>query len=161
MRTPSAIPPTTLRHLSRVTPFTLAALLLVSHEAAAQGAPVSPDRAPIAQEQSFTIELTALASPSSERPDWSQRVALVTNSQGVLRFSSPSGSVIDASINVRAARESDRVLVEIELREERTDRNGRTSRQTRHVLLVRRGETQSLGGAWPDGAQRVLRVTVR
>lgn len=150
--------------VSRVAPsasVAFAALLFASGEAAAQSAPSQPDRAPATQEQAYSIELAALASASSERPDWSQRIALVTNSQGTVRFSSSSGAVIDATIAVRPAREGDRVFIEIELREERSARAGRTSRHTRQVLLVRRGDTQSLGGAWPDGEQRVLRVSVR
>lgn len=153
-----------LARASRVSPLAslaLALMLMASGEALAQTAPSQPDRAPVSQEQAYAIELAALSSPSSERAEWSQRIALVTNSHGTVRFTSSSGAVIDATISVRPARESDRVFVEIELREERSARTGRTTRQTRQVLLVRRGETQSLGGAWPDGEQRVLRVTVR
>lgn len=112
-------------------------------------------------EAGFSVELSSLNNASAERSEWTQRLSLVTNSHGTLRFIGANGALVDVSLSLRPSRDVERVIVEIDLREERSRGAQRSSRHTRQALLVRRGESALLGGAWPDGEQRFLRVTVR
>lgn len=140
-----------------------ASILAMSSLSSAQSARTSPpscEASPPA-DASYVIELGAYFGPNAERAEWTHRLSLVTNAHGSLRFNGANGTLVDLSLSLRPTRDPERVIVEIDLREERSRGAERTSRHTRQSLLVRRGETSVLGGAWPDGQQRTLRVIVR
>ena len=146
-----------MKNLSSV--FVILALSLAPLAAhAQQSAPSQP--APPRVEGGYVVEISALSAADRARPDWSQQLALVNNGRASARYTNGEAAVVDVSVTARAG-EGDRVVIELDVREERSDRASRSSRQTRQSIAIRRGETQLVQSQSPDGATRVLRVTVR
>lgn len=149
-----------MKNLSRL--FVLFALSLSPLTAHAQQSPSAQPSAPRA-ESGFIVEVSALAAVDRARPEWSQQLAVVHNGRASARYTNSRAVVVDLSIAARPG-EGDRIIIELDVREERDergDRAGRTSLHTRQSIAIRRGETQLVQSQSPDGATRVLRLTVR
>jgi hypothetical protein len=109
----------------------------------------------------YVVEVSSLSAADSARPEWSQQLAVVTNSRATARYSASDATVVDLSVAVRPATDADRVVIELELREERGGRASRSSQQTRQSIVIRRGETQLVQSRSPDGTTRLLRISAR
>lgn len=146
-----------MKNLSSV--FVILALSLAPLAAhAQQSAPTQPSTPRV--EGGYVVEVSALSAADRARPEWSQQLALVNNSRASARYTNSRAVVVDLTVAARSG-EGDRVVIELDVREERSDRAGRSSQQTRQSIAIRRGETQLVQSQSPDGTTRLLRLTVR
>lgn len=139
----------------------IAALTLLSAPASAQQSAGPSQPGSSRTEAAYVVEVSSLSTTDSARPEWSQQLAVVTNSRASSRWSASNATVVELSVAARAATDSDRVVIELDLREERGDRASRSSQQTRQSIVIRRGETQLVQSRSPDGTTRVLRLSLR
>jgi hypothetical protein len=131
--------------------------LLSTPASAQQSAGPSQPGSPRA-EAAYVVEVSSLSTTDSARPEWSQQLAVVTNPRASSRWSASHATVVELSVAARAATDGDRIVIELDLREERGER---ASQQTRHSIVTRRGETQLIQSRSPDGTTRVLRLSLR
>jgi hypothetical protein len=140
--------------------FTLSAVLslsLASIDARAQQS-ASPPTARVAA--GFVLEISALSTPDQARPEWSQQLAIAGEGRASARYTNSRATVVDLSVAARQG-EADRIVIELDVREERARGAVRSSHQTRQSIAIRRGEAVLVQSVSPDGATRVLRLTVR
>jgi hypothetical protein len=140
--------------------FTLCAFLsltLAAIDARAQQS-ASPPSARIAG--GFVLEISALSAPDQARPEWSQQLAIAGEGRASARYTNSSATVVELSVAARQG-EADRIVIELDVREERARGAGRSSHHTRQSVAIRRGEVMLVQSVSPDGATRVLRLVVR